>query len=134
MIMSGEGGVKVMDFGLAADLGSSSGLRRESFMGTIHYISPEQINGQEIDRRADVYSFGVVLYEMLTGQPPFDSPDPHNLMFMHLTRTPPSPLALRPDTPAWLASLVLGCLEKAPAGRPADLGEVLRAFSAPSRE
>ena len=94
-------------------------------MGTIHYVSPEQINGQDVGRASDVYSFGVVTYEMLTGQAPFDSPNPHNLMFMHLTRPAPSPRLLRPEVPDALDALVLACLDKAPARRPADFGAVL---------
>jgi tetratricopeptide (TPR) repeat protein len=125
MLLAPSPGVKIMDFGLARDLGSSSGQRRESFMGTIHYIAPEQINGQELDRRTDVYSYGAVLYEMLTGQPPFDSDNPHSLMFLHLTRTPPSPRILRPEVPEALEQLVLECLEKAPARRPPDFGALL---------
>ena len=130
MLLKGSRAAKLMDFGLAQtvhldDGGSSSGVKRESFMGTIHYISPEQINGQDVGPRADVYSFGVVLYEMLTGQAPFDSPNPHNLMFMHLTRAAPSPRLLRPETPEALERLVLACLEKSPAKRPTDFGAVL---------
>ncbi|MBI4860737.1 MAG: protein kinase [Candidatus Riflebacteria bacterium] len=126
MLTAGGQRVKLMDFGLARDLSSSGGLRQESFMGTIHYISPEQINGQNVDHRTDVYSFGVVLYEMLTGQPPFDSPNPHNLMFMHLTKTPPSPRVLRPEIPVGVEALVLHCLEKAPERRPSGFDEVLK--------
>lgn len=128
MVLTGSREVKLMDFGLAIDLGASSGVRRESFLGTIHYISPEQVNGENVDQRADIYSFGVVLYEMLTGQAPFDSPNPHNLMFMHLTRTPPSPRLLRPEISIPVETLILRCLEKAPTRRPQDFGEILRSL------
>jgi serine/threonine protein kinase len=89
-----DGAVKLMDFGIAR-AGSESRLTTTgALMGTAEYMSPEQIEGRDIDGRSDLYSVGIMMYEMLTGQAPFVSSTPLSILHMHLTR-PPAPLPAR---------------------------------------
>jgi serine/threonine protein kinase/membrane-associated phospholipid phosphatase len=117
--------VKVLDFGLAKLLGSGAhrvgdstdALTRSGFiMGTIPYMSPEQVRERPIDHRSDIFSLGIVLYEMLAGERPFRGKDLE--LVGAILRDPPPPLdAIRPDLPPGLADIVTKCLEKDPAQR-----------------
>ena len=83
-------------------------------MGTIDYVAPEQIAGEEIDGRADVYSLGCVLYECLVGQPPFRGDSDIAVVFAHLEAEPPAPSAHRPELPAALDAVIARALAKEP--------------------
>lgn len=108
----------VADFGVAKALSASTpgdanltGIGAP--LGTPTYMSPEQASGSpNVDRRADIYALGVLAYEMLTGNPPFVDPDPRVVVMSHVSRTPAPVAGKRPDTPAFLAELVMRCLEK----------------------
>jgi serine/threonine-protein kinase len=122
----------VADFGVARAISqsTSSGDARLTgvglALGTPAYMSPEQaLADAMLDHRADLYSAGLVVYEMLSGSLPFDATTPQGFLTAHLS-TPPRPLLpLRGDTPVALARLVMQCLEKEPAKRPASAAEVL---------
>ena len=86
-------------------------------MGTIDYVAPEQIAGEEIDGRADVYSLGCVLYECLVGQPPFRRDSDIAVVFAHLETEPPAPSAERPELPAALDAVIARALENEPEQR-----------------
>lgn len=121
-----DGTVKICDFGIAR-LGGEMGLTRRATaagpLGSPHYMSPEQIAGEDVDHRSDLYSFGCVLYELLTGAPPFDLGDPWAIM-LHHRDSPPEPLrAARPEVPDGLERLVLDLLAKSPDDRPQDADE-----------
>jgi eukaryotic-like serine/threonine-protein kinase len=88
----------------------------EDIVGTAEYMSPEQALGRKLDGRSDIYSVGVMAYEMLTGRLPFDSPDPYEILRMHVRDPVPSPKALNPRVPDDLDNLV----KKATAKRPED--------------
>ncbi|GEJ59230.1 hypothetical protein AMYX_39710 [Anaeromyxobacter diazotrophicus] len=105
--------VKLLDFGVAKLLEPGAGglTAVGQRIGTPASMSPEQIRGAPIDLRADVYALGVLLHRMLTGQLPFDSPDPAEVERMHLEAAPPRPSALAPVPPAFDA-VVARCLEK----------------------
>ena len=100
-------------------------------VGTPAYMAPEQAAGDpDTDHRADVYAFGCMAYELLAGQPPFAGLPPHKLLVAHMNETPRDVRELRPDCPAPLAALVMHCLAKNPAERPATADEVLRQLEA----
>ncbi|HEX7623584.1 MAG TPA: serine/threonine-protein kinase, partial [Anaeromyxobacteraceae bacterium] len=105
--------VKLLDFGVAKLLEpSAAGLTTQGQrIGTPASMSPEQIRGGPIDRRADVYALGVLLHRMLTGRQPFEAADPAELERMHLEAAPPRPSALAPVPPSFDA-VVARCLEK----------------------
>jgi hypothetical protein len=130
-----DGYVKVLDFGLAKRVVTSPGTSgvqtalattAGSLVGTIEYMSPEQVRGQMLDARTDVWSLGCVLYEMITGKPPFDAPNRLDIMAAVLDREPPAILSLRPDCPPALAALVTRMLGKERNGRPGNMTEVGR--------
>ncbi len=83
------------------------------------YVAPERICGEPLDARTDVYSLGIIAYELLTGQLPFNDPNPIRLVSMHLQKAPPSPRSLAPDAdiPAEVEALLIKCLAKDPADR-----------------
>ncbi len=94
-------------------------------VGTPTYMAPEQAAADpDVDHRADIYSFGITAYEMLTGRPPFCDSSPRKLLAAHLTEPPEPVLSRRPDTPPVLAALVMACLAKDPAERPASAKEL----------
>lgn len=126
-----EGRVKVLDFGLArANPGQGSQSRTLSqegqIVGTVPYMSPEQLSGAPLDARTDIFSLGTLLYEMATGSRPFHGTTPVAMLTAILTHTPRNVRDLRPDLPAELGSIIEGCLRKEAADRPASVGELHR--------
>lgn len=137
IILTTEGRVKVLDFGLAkvSPLRSADRHNRDStqemtsagmVLGTLPYMSPEQVQGKSVDCRSDVFSLGVVLYEMATGQRPFQSDTAAGLIASILRDQPGSDSAAPAGCPAGVWRLIRRCLEKDPADRP-DSAAVLRA-------
>ncbi|MGB7297527.1 MAG: protein kinase [Candidatus Aminicenantales bacterium] len=107
-----EGKARIMDFGIARSL-TGKGITDSGVMiGTPEYMSPEQAEGGEIDRRSDIYSLGIILFEMLTGCVPFSGDTPLSVAVKQKTQAPPDPRGLNPQIPADLARLILKCLEK----------------------
>lgn len=124
VIRLSDGTVKICDFGIARlghDIGFTSRLTSTGVaLGTPHYMSPEQIAGEQVDHRSDLYSFGCVLYELITGRPPFDRGDPWAVLLQHRDTPPEPPRARRPELPEAFERLVLDLLAKAPERRPMD--------------
>jgi serine/threonine-protein kinase len=132
VLVDREGRVKVTDFGIAR-AGTSQMTEAGSIVGTAQYLSPEQARGTEVDQRSDLYSLGIVLYELLTGQTPFDGDTPVEIAMKHLSAIPRPPSQIRRDVPRELDMVVLRALAKDPADRyqsademEADLERVLR--------
>ncbi len=131
--------VKVMDFGLAKLVENSAGhsmLQRASetgvdfAVGTPGYISPEQVRGETVDCRCDVYSVGVMLYELLTGKLPFVRAETMDVLFAHATESPPNfnDAGASGIVPAEVEHVVMRCLSKDPAGRPASARDLAQEF------
>jgi serine/threonine-protein kinase len=131
IMVLGDGTVKVMDFGIAKVI-QAMGQTNTQSVGTLQYMSPEQIDAQSIDQRSDLYCLGLVFYECLAGKPPFVSASPRQLLNLQCTAEPPA-LAeeLRSGLPKGVEDLVFQLLEKAPEDRPylaADVVERLEPF------
>jgi len=116
LFLNAHGPVKIMDFGVAKSTDQDA-FQRGSLVGTLLYISPEQINGRAVDRRSDIYTMGVSLYEAVTGRLPFERRSDYALMHAHAQETPPSPRALQRAVPAALERAILKAMEKDPARR-----------------
>jgi WD40 repeat protein/tRNA A-37 threonylcarbamoyl transferase component Bud32 len=124
----GSDHVYLADFGLSRRISEESGVGGGGHLvGTIDYVAPEQIAGDEIDGRADVYSLGCVLYESLVGQPPFRRDSDIAVVFAHLETDPPAPSAGRPELPAALDGVITKALAKEPDQRYASCREFARA-------
>jgi len=120
--------VRVTDFGLAVATTENRLTRTGSFVGTIAYLSPEQLSTKATDHRSDIYSLGIVLYECLTGQPPFTG-EVQSVLYRIAHETPDS-LSLRgADVREELESIVMQCLEKDPSRRPQHAKEVAEALT-----
>lgn len=124
MIASG-GTVKILDFGLAKLVGSAALTGSGTMMGTAAYMSPEQLRGETADQRSDIWSFGVILFEMLTGQKPFQADYPQATFYQILNEEPPPLHRLNPEVPPELEKLVHRALQKDPLQRYARLEEML---------
>ncbi|MBB1257084.1 serine/threonine protein kinase, partial [Streptomyces sp. OF3] len=124
-----DGTVKICDFGIA-HLGQEAGFTARqtggAAMGTPHYMSPEQIAGDDVDHRSDLYSMGCVLYEIAVGAPPFDLEDAWSVLVGHQETEPVPPRRLRDELPPELDDLVLTLLAKDPDRRPKDAAELAR--------
>jgi serine/threonine-protein kinase len=124
ILITPEGVVKLGGFGLAKGAHDAQLTQAGAVLGSLRYISPEQVKGStSLDGRSDLYSLGVVLYEMVTGRPPFESKSQFDVMLAHVNQAPPPPLELRPDLPPALNDIILKALAKDPAERFASAEE-----------
>ena len=119
LILEPIGNAKLMDFGIARPVNrTAAGQTQAGFIvGTPLYLSPEQLQGGEIDTRADIYSTGVVLYEIFTGALPFNAPTAVEIMMKHLREQPPPPHTHWAEIPPRLEAIILRCLAKEPDAR-----------------
>ena len=107
----------VTDFGLAKLLEGGMHTLTGTFMGTLSYMSPEQCLGRDLDGRSDIYSLGIVLYQLTTGQLPFNVKSPTDAIRMHVKEIPPAPRLVRPGLPEGVEQVILTAIAKNPASR-----------------
>lgn len=112
-----EGNIKLMDFGIARLLDNQDPSQNGAMVGTLLYISPEQINGRETDCRSDVYTLGVSLFEAVTGRLPFERRTDYALMHAHVQENPPSPKEFQRRVPRELEAVILKAMAKDPNRR-----------------
>jgi serine/threonine-protein kinase len=132
VMVTDDGQVKVMDFGIARAVSDTSATVAETttILGTAAYFSPEQAQGEPVDARADLYSTGVVLYELLTGRPPFVGDSPVSVAYQHVREAPVPPTQRYPEAPAQLDPIVMRALAKDPAQRYPDAATFREALDA----
>src|SRR3954469_5488209 len=115
MMLTSQGTIKLMDFGIARTEDESSKLTAPgSTLGSMSYMSPEQIKGEATDERSDLYSLGISLYEMVTGEKPFDGDSNFSIMAAHINQAPKPPMELFPELPSAVNDLILTSIAKAP--------------------
>jgi len=117
IIIDKEGNARIMDFGIARSLKGKGTTDARVMIGTPEYMSPEQVDGTDVDARADIYALGVVLFEMLTGHVPFEGDTALSVALKQKTETPHDPREINPQIPEPLSHLILRCLEKDKAKR-----------------
>ena len=124
VLVSNDGDIKVADFGLARAASNHTGTGM-ALMGTVSYMSPELVTGEQADERSDVYALGIVIFEMLTGQRPFSGDSAVAIAVQHTNSRVPAPSTLIPGINAAVDDIVLHMTEPSPEDRPADATEVL---------
>jgi serine/threonine-protein kinase len=136
IMITTHGLVKLMDFGIAKSTDDMQLTRPGTTMGSVYYMSPEQVRGGTIDARSDIYSFGVTLYEMLTGHKPFQADTSYSVLNAQLNQAPTPPVEVNPAISPELNNIILHALAKLPEERfqsAADFRDALRAVrSAPA--
>jgi serine/threonine protein kinase len=133
LMLNPHGQVILMDFGIAKIVGGQRHTATGAVVGTAMYMSPEQIRGEQPDRRTDIYSLGVTLFEMVGGHPPFQADSAMTLMMMHVNDPVPDPRKLNPEVPDDLVAVINKALAKNPNDRyqtAAQMASALRNISA----
>lgn len=125
-----DGTIKVTDFGIARFARSETRTMTDKAIGSVHYIAPEQARGDLTDEKADIYSVGVMLYEMITGQLPFEADNAVSVAIMQLQADPKPPKEINPDIPDGLEEITLKAMQKNPAQRYQSSAEMLRDIEA----
>ncbi|HEY6447490.1 MAG TPA: serine/threonine-protein kinase [Acidobacteriaceae bacterium] len=117
IMITAHGLAKLMDFGIAKSTTDLQLTRPGTTMGSVYYMSPEQVRGGTVDARSDIYSFGITLYEMLAGRKPFQADTAYSVLNAHLNEAPVPPQQINPQLPAGLNEIVMRAIAKAPADR-----------------
>jgi len=133
VLIDAKNHIFITDFGLAKSLATGDDVamtRTGQFLGTPKYMSPEQVEGKELDNRSDLYSLGLIFYEMATGDVPFKGTSTLQVMYQRVKEPPKSPRTLVPDLPEYLEKIILRCLERDPAVRYQSAAEILADFEA----
>jgi serine/threonine-protein kinase len=120
-----EGNARIMDFGVARSVKAKGITGAGVMIGTPDYMSPEQVEGKEIDQRSDIYALGGILYEMVIGEVPFEGDTPLSIIVKHKSEAPPNPKEVNPQIPDDLSRMILKCLEKDKARRYQKADDIL---------
>ncbi len=136
ILISKEGRIKIADFGLARGeiIGSTMTAESSVILGSVSYLSPEQVQRGIADARSDVYAVGIVAFEMLTGEKPFIGDTPIQIAYMHVNQNIPPPRSKRKDIPQALDDLISRATSRDPDKRPRDAGEFLNSLEAIAAE
>jgi serine/threonine protein kinase/Tfp pilus assembly protein PilF len=120
-----EGNVRIMDFGIARSLETKGITGSGVMIGTPEYMSPEQVEGKDVDQRSDIYSLGVILYEMVTGRVPFEGETALSIAMKHKSEEPLDPRILNDQISEGLSKVILRCMKKDKEKRFQDIEELL---------
>lgn len=134
IMITAEGQAKLLDFGMAFKAADHSVTRPGFILGSLHYMSPEQVRGERVDARSDLYSTGVTLYEIVTGRRPFEGNTEYEIMTAHLRQEPRRPTELNGAIPQTLSLALLKALAKEPAQRFQNAAEFLGALNSLSMD
>jgi serine/threonine-protein kinase len=126
ILLDEQGQAYITDFGLAKDIQGSLLTLPGQALGSMDYMSPEQIRGEEVSAASDIYALGCVIYECLCGRPPFAHVQGMRILWAHLQDPPPDPRTLRPDLSGEFSQALLQALEKESDKRPASAGAYAR--------
>ncbi len=128
ILVDAQGNYYLTDFGIAKMMENTLGLTAGGFLGTPHYMAPEQGRSLQVDHRADIYAMGVVVYELVTGQVPYNADTPFAIVLKHISEPLPSPRAVRPALPEGVEQVILKALAKDPADRYQTMASMVAAF------
>jgi serine/threonine-protein kinase len=126
ILVTPEGAAKLVDFGIAVARDSAWITRSGAMLGTVEYVAPEQARGEPATPASDLYQLGIVLYEMATGQPPFQGDNPIAIAKQHVESLPQPPSRINPRIPPALDRAILHAISKDPARRPSSGAELSR--------
>lgn len=130
VMIDGQGGVKIMDFGIARSMEAATRLTG-SMVGTPAYMAPEQVAGKPIDYRTDIYSLGLIMYELFTGKQAFQADNAVAIALKQMRESPAPPHEIEPSLPVSIERTILKCLEKEPAKRFQSIAELEQALKRP---
>lgn len=128
IFMTVDGGVKLLDFGVAKLMNDRRFDETGTMLGTLLYISPEQIKGRAVDQRSDIYTLGITLFEAVTGRLPFERKTNYALMHAHVQESPPAPRKLQTEIPPQLEKVILKAIAKEPERRFQKIGKFRKAL------
>jgi len=126
ILLDGTGRAYITDFGLAKDTQGSLLTLPGQALGSMDYMAPEQIRGEQVGAATDIYALGCVMYECMCGRPPFAEVQGMRILWAHLQDPPPDPRSVRPEIPERFSQTLLVALEKDAAKRPQTAGEYAR--------
>ncbi len=131
IMMTPNGTAKITDFGIAKAVNNATIVESntEGIIGSVHYFSPEQARGGYVDEKSDIYSLGIVMYEMLTGNVPFDGDNPVNIALLHINGEMPRPSQVVSGVPPALEHIIMKCTDKYPVNRYASADELIDALN-----